>query len=245
MIEYDVYLEGEPAGPCMAHVLALPGCFVRAESQIEAMHALPAEVRAYQAWLGAHGELFAVPVGAPVHLRFAEVRTSGAPLVRRGRAELFGPERRPMDRAELCRLLEWSAWCRHDLLALLGAAPAAAWDWRAEPHSLSLAQIVEHVGAAELRYVSSLVPPECRHARWPDRLSMPLLAWLAAERLAVSTCLAQLEPALLSRVACVPGAPGQPDELWSARKVMRRLLEHEREHIEQVRATLALFSLAH
>jgi hypothetical protein len=70
---------------------------------------------------------------------------------------------------------------------------------------------------------------------------MPLLAWLAAERLAVSSCLAELPPELLERVACVPaGAPGQPDELWSARKVLRRLLEHEREHIEQVRETLAL-----
>ncbi len=41
----------------MAHVLDLPGCFVRAPSQEEALQSLPAAIRGYMTWLNNHGEL--------------------------------------------------------------------------------------------------------------------------------------------------------------------------------------------
>lgn len=57
MAVYDVCLEVGPAGECMAHVSALPGCINRAESWIEAYRALPDAIREDRAWSRRHGHL--------------------------------------------------------------------------------------------------------------------------------------------------------------------------------------------
>ena len=56
MTRYPVYLEIADDGRCMAHVLELPGCIVRASSRDEALCQLPNVIRDYHAWLRCHGE---------------------------------------------------------------------------------------------------------------------------------------------------------------------------------------------
>ena len=53
---FDVYLEIGPAGECMAHVPALPGCIARGSSRDAALAALPDAIRAHIGWLRGHGE---------------------------------------------------------------------------------------------------------------------------------------------------------------------------------------------
>jgi len=47
MARYAVSLEIGEDGRCMAQVPELPGCFVKAPSQAEALKALPAEIADY------------------------------------------------------------------------------------------------------------------------------------------------------------------------------------------------------
>ena len=56
MTRYPVHLEIADDGRCMAHVLDLPGCIVRAPSRDEALRQLPEAIRDYHAWLRRHGE---------------------------------------------------------------------------------------------------------------------------------------------------------------------------------------------
>ncbi|MEJ2734306.1 MAG: type II toxin-antitoxin system HicB family antitoxin [Anaerolineae bacterium] len=56
MAHYSVYLETGDDGPCMAHVIDLPGCVVRALTRDEALRRLPEAIKEYHAWLRAHGE---------------------------------------------------------------------------------------------------------------------------------------------------------------------------------------------
>ena len=59
-----VYLEVGSDGTCMAHVLNLPGCFVRAPDGDAALGLLPAAIGAYEAWLRRHGEPVVLTVKA-------------------------------------------------------------------------------------------------------------------------------------------------------------------------------------
>lgn len=56
MARYAVSLEIGEDGWCMAQVPELPGCFVKAPLQAEALKALPTEITAYLSWLGEMGE---------------------------------------------------------------------------------------------------------------------------------------------------------------------------------------------
>lgn len=52
-----ISLEIGEDGWCMAQVPELPGCFVKAPSQAEALKALPAEIADYLSWLREIGEI--------------------------------------------------------------------------------------------------------------------------------------------------------------------------------------------
>ncbi len=70
MPHYPVYLEIADDGRCMAHVLDLPGCVVRAPTRDEALSLLPGAMRNYHAWLRRHGEL-ALSVDEPIEVEVA------------------------------------------------------------------------------------------------------------------------------------------------------------------------------
>lgn len=68
---------------------------------------------------------------------------------------------------------------------------------------------------------------------------MPIFAFLELQRRTVVQRLLALTGDELAVTTDQPRWTEHPDEPWSTRKALRRLLEHEREHIDQVRAILA------
>lgn len=49
--QFEAYLEIGETGACMARILTLPGCFVRAKSDVDALAQLPDTIRWYEVWL--------------------------------------------------------------------------------------------------------------------------------------------------------------------------------------------------
>ena len=81
MTRYLVYLEIADDGRCMAHVLGLPGCIVRAPSRDEALCRLPNAIHDYHAWLCRHGEP-APPDEEPVEIEVVVRAQALAPSTR-------------------------------------------------------------------------------------------------------------------------------------------------------------------
>lgn len=240
MTSYSVFLEIGPSGECMAHVLDLPGCFARADSREAALAALPAVIANYREWLGRHGEPVA-DSDAPTEVRVAEVSTGFGPFERGDPAALFAPEREPLSRDELERLLRLAGYNRGDLLTLTRDLPAPALDWKPEPAAMSVREILRHVGNAEQWYVSRIVDPETLPAEWADDEHVPIFAFLDMERETAVERLRRLTDRELADLVYPTRWTNHPDEPWTARKVLRRMLEHEREHIEHIRNVLASY----
>ena len=56
MVSYEVHVEAADTGMCMAHVLDLPGCFVRSSTRDGALDGLPQAIQNHWSWLRTHGE---------------------------------------------------------------------------------------------------------------------------------------------------------------------------------------------
>lgn len=238
MTHYAVYLELGPAGDCLAHVPSLPGCFVRAPTRDEALAALPDVIRAYHAWLRQHGEELSDPAD-PSTLDVAAISAGFGPFQHGDKAALFAPDRVPMHRAELEVYLRRAAYARADLLTLVRDLPGQVLDWQAGADSTSIRQILRHVGNVEQWYVSRLVDPATLPPEWEHDEDMPIFAFLEMERRTALERLRRLTDQELTAICYPTRWTGHPDEPWTARKALRRMLEHEREHTDHIREVLA------
>lgn len=238
MTRYPVYVEIADDGRCMAHVLDLPGCIVRAPSREEALSQVPAAIRATHAWLRRHGEP-APPADEPIEIEVAGESIGFGPFDPRSAAALFPPDREPATLAEMEQVFRLMTHARADLLALVRDLPDDVLDWQPDPQSFNISRLLRHVGNAEEWYVSCLVPPETLPPEWEHDEDMPIFEFLEMERRTAIARLRQLTERERADVFYPAGWTDHPEEPWTARKALRRFLEHEREHTAQVREILA------
>jgi uncharacterized damage-inducible protein DinB/predicted RNase H-like HicB family nuclease len=238
MTRYPVYLEFVDDGRCMAHVLELPGCIVRAPSRDEALRRMPDAIRDYHAWLRRHGEP-APPDEELIEIEVAGESTGFGPFDPGDAAALFPPDREPVAHEEMEHHFRLMAHARADLLALVRDLPDDVLDWQVDPQSFSIRRLLRHIGNAEEWYVSRLVSPETLPPEWEQDEELPIFEFLEMERRTAVARLRQLTDEERSGVFYPTHWTQHPEEPWTARKALRRFLEHEREHTAQVRDILA------
>jgi predicted RNase H-like HicB family nuclease/uncharacterized damage-inducible protein DinB len=246
---YAVYLETADDGRCMAHVLDLPGCIARAPSRAEALVQLRDAIRDYRAWLQRHGEA-ALTEEEPIEIEIAGHSTGFGPFDPRSAAALFPPDLEPVTPEDVERHLRLMTYSRADLLALVQAPSTALrpssgrglpddlLDWQPDADAFSIRRLLRHVGNAEEWYVSRLVPPETLPPEWESDADLPIFEFLEMERRTAVARLRQLTEEGRSAVRYPTAWAYHPEEPWTARKALRRFLEHEREHTAQVREIL-------
>jgi predicted RNase H-like HicB family nuclease len=221
-MRYAVGVETEDDGRTLAHVLDLPGCFSRGATPQEALDRLFRAIPAYWQWLRDHGAAAPPPeLVEPVMLGVVELVRGSAPVAAQDKSALFEMEAAPATAAQVALCLDRLAFSRADLRDLLtGLDPA---DWTTpRPDGPPVAARVAALAAAEFWTVErlGLLPP------LPP--STDLLAALQAARGVVVARLSSLTPEECATVYIVD------TERWTVRKVLRRLLEQEFEHVAQI-----------
>lgn len=235
---YRVYVEVAGDGLCMAHVPDLPGCIVRAPTRDEALCQLPDAIRKHHAWLRRHGEP-APPDDAPSEIEVAGESSGCGPFAPGDAAALFPPDREPLTPEEMEDYIRLMGHARADLLALVRDLPDDVLDWQPDPESLTIRRLLRHVGNAEQWYVSRLVAPETLPPEWQHDEELPIFEFLEMERRTALARLRRLTAQERAGVFHPTRWTEHPEEPWTARKALRRFLEHEREHTGQVREILA------
>jgi len=245
MIRYSVYLEIAGQGTCMAHVLDLPGCMVRAGNKEDALTALPDAICDYHTWLRRHGE--PVPLeDDPVEIEVAGESRDTGPFDPGDTAALFPPDRVPITPEEMERHFQLLAYTRADLLDLVRdpstgsgqVLPDDVLDWQPDPESYSIRRLLRHIGNAEEWYVSRIVPPETLPPEWEHDEDLLIFEFLEMERRTAIARLRTLTEKERLAVFHPTHFTSHPEEPWTVRKALRRFLEHEREHTAQAREIL-------
>jgi predicted RNase H-like HicB family nuclease/uncharacterized damage-inducible protein DinB len=231
-VQFDLYIESGPQHKrTWAYVPGLPGCQAFGSTTDEAIENTRDAIRGRLEFLRRHGEK--PPDPEPIELHVADHAIERKLL---GFGQLvIAPDREPLTPAEASRQLRWAEWSREELVA---AARAQLLPLTESPPTggRSAAAILSHVVESEWSYVSStlgtLPGASAAMAALAGAGNEPWTA-LAAER---ATVMARLQAMSGAELTLLIEREGKPPR--TARRMLRRMLEHEWEHVLELRARL-------
>lgn len=178
-------------------------------------------------------------LGAPVTI--AEVlRVDYNPALANKPEPLFWSEMRPVGQWEIERTLRLMRAARTDLLHLMQRVGARVYDYRPPFGPRSIGETLVHIANAEWWYVTRL------EIDLPTRLPKDPIARLARARALVEDAILHLTRERRHGV-CQPvrhtAASSRVASLWTARKVLRRFVDHERLHTRWLERALQTMPL--
>jgi uncharacterized damage-inducible protein DinB/predicted RNase H-like HicB family nuclease len=235
-----VYLEATSDQQWTAHVLDLPGCVVFANDRDSALDALRYDVTGYLEWLQSYGETVP-PTGASLELYIAETvpdisrtRLSGEQVA------IFGPELDPVTDEQIERAITLLEYTQQDLERLVAPLDDAGLARSAGTGQRTVREILEHVRDVEGWYLTRLEPETVDIGAMFAGLDRddPLDALRAMLELA-SERFRRWSDDQRSRQFVPQHFSRYGSEIWTGRKVLRRFVEHRREHLAEIRRTLA------
>jgi uncharacterized damage-inducible protein DinB len=141
----------------------------------------------------------------------------------------FAPDHATLTDDELAMFMQRMELSRRLLLDTLAQLPADALTWKAKPDEWAVANIVAHIAEGDFWYASRLdeggLPELLRRIQTARQLVTERLRAVPAERRAHVTV--------------------HDDEEWTPRKVTRRVIEHELEHLDHIQQILSRYREAH
>ena len=231
-MRFAVYLESGPQHKrTWVYVPGLAGCVAFGPTTEQAVANTPAAIRERIAFLRRHGDdpLDPDPIEIDVARHVIERKVLGLGQ------QVFDSDLEPLRPQEAAQQLRWAGWSREELVA---AARSQARPLTARPPGggRSAAAILSHVAGAEWSYVSSTLgtlPGGSAAVAAIEAAGDAPWAALAAEREALMRRLKDMTAEELSRAVERDGRPPR-----TARRMLRRMLEHEWEHVLELRARL-------
>jgi predicted RNase H-like HicB family nuclease len=231
-MRFDIYLESGPQHrKTWVYVPGLAGCSTVASTSAEAIEAARVAILERLDFLRRHGEV--MPAAEPLDLVVADHAIERKYV---GFAQgTYPTDREPLTRDEATRQMCWAEWSREELVAVAQAQPRPL---VAKPASgRSTAEILSHVAGSEWSYVSATLGTLAGGSAMIAAVERdPEDPWaaLAAEREQLMARLAAITDEELARIT----DRGEDKPVRSAHRMMRRLLEHEWEHVLELRARL-------
>lgn len=216
----------------MVHVLDLPGCIANGPTTEDALARTPEAIRAYLRFLRRHGE--DINPEEEIETQVAEHITEGSWLGNGDPSILFAPDREPLTPEDLEKYIRRLEWSRAEIVELVSDLSQEQIEEK-PPRGRSIKDILEHIFGAEYGYV--------RHFGKLDGIQGPgrdvqrskgeLLAWMAVLR-------ASEIKKLRTILDQPPGEEVRSKYAHNTRRAMRRLLEHEWEHLAELKERLGV-----
>ncbi len=234
--ELRVYLEhGAKDGWCLLHCPDLPGLGFKAPSGDAAMALAPLRLEAEVDWARKAGfDVF--PDGLP-QVALAGAVTVDVAVAAGDTEDIFGPEMAALTDDYLAFIREYLKITRAPLLELARRLPATVLGWRPGKNKRTIGEVIGHVADGEAFYLVRLETPEAATRElWteyaaPKQDLVERLEWTRSRTLERLAGLTADDRHRVSR-------HDPRGETWTARKVLRRLIWHERYHTRQIEAYL-------
>jgi uncharacterized damage-inducible protein DinB len=233
-MEILVGLENGYEGRTLAWALEHPGCFAYGRDRAEALENIAAEFIRYKDWIAAHTpDSWLAGADQPL-VRLSEVwevylLDSDYRRVESGGKTVnawFSSDWLPLTRLDIERGMQLLRFSRKDLLEAVGGISTEELDRERPGERWSLRGILGHIASAEWWYLERLDLAGIPREQLPE----DVFARLEVVRSRLVEVLPQLEGAERVR--------GKMGEWWSPRKVLRRAVEHELDHIGHIRKLL-------
>jgi hypothetical protein len=196
----------------------------------EALAKAPSKIAEYLDWLKAHGETIDES-GCNVQVETEEIVRGDWPVKLGDSQALFKDDLRPLEHAEVERAMRHMSYAREDLMALYQTVPEGALEWKPDDSApRHIKRIAEHIAEVDIFYLERLRGR--KFDDWPSSF-LELMEELRVLRLSNLN-----DDEMKCTVSHHP--PGgwtgtSAPEGWTARKVVRRFVWHERLHTATIR----------
>lgn len=230
----DIYLESGPQHrKTWVYVPGLAGCSTMAATSAVAIEAARAAIVERLDFLRRHGE--AMPDSETVDIVVADHAIERKYL---GFGQgTYPTDREPMTPDMLAQQMRWAEWSREELVAAAQAQPRPL-TGKPAASGRSTAEILSHVAGSEWAYISATLGTLAGGSAIVAAVERdPEDPWAAleSERVKLMARLAAITDEELARI----NDRGEGKPVRSVRRMMRRLLEHEWEHVRELRTRLS------
>lgn len=230
-MQIRIGLENNIEGRTLAWALDYPGCFAYGTDETEALVRLPRALLEYEVWIKDHTTDFWVDL-KDMDMRVVESFETFCIDENYNRVPdgqgyeinaWFIDDWRPLTDVEIERGLKIFHWQREELLAGLTTLDPEILEKDFPGQRWNILGIAKHIANAELWYLSRLDLTDLSH----KDLSADPKARLGQ----TAALIDRVFPKFINEVN-VTGIEG---EFWSYRKILRRILWHQRDHIEHIK----------
>jgi hypothetical protein len=230
-MQIRIGLENNIEGRTLAWALDYPGCFAYGTDETEALIRLPRALLEYEVWIKDHTTDFWVDL-KDMDMRVVESFETFCIDENYNRVPdgqgyeinaWFIDDWRPLTDVEIERGLKIFHWQREELLAGLTTLDPEILEKDFPGQRWNILGIAKHIANAELWYLSRLDLTDLSH----KDLSADPKARLGQ----TAALIDRVFPKFINEVN-VTGIEG---EFWSYRKILRRILWHQRDHIEHIK----------
>jgi hypothetical protein len=230
-MQIRIGLENNIEGCSLAWALDYPGCFAYGMDEAEALIRLPRALLKYEIWIKDHTPQAWVDfkdMDMRVVDRFDTFCINDMyELVPEGQGyeinAWFLDDWRPLSKIEIEQGLKIFHWQREELLAGLSTLDPEILEKDFPGHRWNILGIVKHIANAELYYLSRM--------NLTDLTRQDLLPDPEARLKQTAEQVDKIFPSFADLVKVV----GIEGEFWSYRKILRRTLWHQRDHIEHIK----------
>lgn len=236
MTIYQLYLESGPRKQkTMVHALDLLGCVANGPTTEAALAATPDAIRAYRRFLRRHHE--PAEPEAEFTTAVAEHVTEGQWLGNGSPQVTFQPDRQAVTEEEAQAWTQRLTWLRADALDLV--RPLSRDQLAASPEGpgRSIEAILRHILGAYRAYIGSALgklPELWALTNAIEKGEQELLDGMAQAAAMAAGRLRSMTAEERARTV------QRGKEVWTARKMFRRMLEHEWEHLMEISRRLGI-----
>jgi len=212
----------------LAWALDFPGCFAYGQDDAEALIAIARSLVAYEDWVNRRGGPGWLDLG-DFDVRLVDTWTDFSINKQYEPDEQgytvnawFRHDWKPLLSEEIERGLALLSWSREDLLHCVEGLDDETLDLKRPNERWSIRGVMRHVANAEWWYLDRLGLLQGSHEDLPQDTDARLMV--------VRTRLRQVLPQLAEKELVI----GKDGEFWSPRKLLRRALWHELDHVQHI-----------
>lgn len=229
MSHYTVTVEHDEPESYLAWVHELPGCYAQGPTREEAVSHVVDAIERFCAWLRAKGEEISAE---PVEFDIVEAAAPAEIPPEGSSGMLLTWDQAPLTPQDWMRVERWLHHSRLEVLSVLESMREGDLDTAAGGGARSIARQLRHLASAE--YMYALWTFDLRSKQdvkelldWSRRMVMERMGMLAGRR--------------DNRLTRAEWSGDDHPEPWTARKAARRLVYHERWHLNSIRRLLQGF----
>ncbi|RDE11832.1 MAG: hypothetical protein C4K49_11140 [Candidatus Thorarchaeota archaeon] len=238
-------IETGTTGLWYGRFIDLLGTHARAKDRQSLLRMLHDELCYHSVWLQRHGETPLVLAESSIDVAQEILGVEGLGESG-GEVALFKYDHRRVTGRMMEDIIRFMGHNRQDLMQLVGDLSPEQMTLVPEGKMRDITGILRHVCNAEEFYITRLGhDADSRYERYAGMTEdavdqLPLFQRLEVVRRACVATLRELVPQRGARVFTRKEYTAHPEEKWTTHKVMRRFLEHEREHIYNIQEYLGL-----